>query len=132
MKRFKFFPILIVFTLLMSGCVYNFILPEEVNEIDPDDPDAPEISFALEILPIFTTNNNCTACHKTGLTSPDLTSDNAYAAISTTKYINVTNPEESKIYKVPHPDQDGHTQKKYSQAQAARILLWIQQGAKNN
>ena len=90
------------------------------------------LSFSTEILPIFTENNNCIACHKTGLIAPDLTAENAYTALNTTKYIDTTNPKESSIYKVPHPDEEGHGQKKYTEAQAAKILLWINQGAKNN
>lgn len=116
--------------LLMSGCVYNFIVPEDVP--DPGDPDLPEISFKQEIVPIFTNGNNCTSCHDTGGQIPDLTADNAYNSLNSSRYINSSTPEESKIYTWPHPDTDSHKQKKYTQTEAANILIWINQGAKDN
>jgi hypothetical protein len=130
MKTLKFLFALIMVILLMSGCVYNFILPEDV--IDPEDPDAPEMSFGQDIVPIFTNNNNCTSCHDTGGQIPDLTAANAYASLNSSRYINSSTPEESKIYTWTHPDTDSHKQKKYTNAQAAKVLIWIKQGAKNN
>jgi hypothetical protein len=130
MKTLKFLFTLIMVILLMSGCIYNFILPDEV--IDPGDPDAPELSFAQDIIPIFTASNNCTGCHDTGGQMPDLTAANAYASLNSSRYINVSSPDQSKIYTWPHPDTDSHKQKKYTDAQAAKVLVWITQGAQNN
>jgi hypothetical protein len=132
MKILRIILMVIVIASFLNGCNYNFIVPEDVPVIDPDDPDAPQISFANEIIPIFVNNNNCTSCHATGKQAPDLTSNNAYASLNSTRYINSTTPVESKIYKYPHPDTSTHMQKKYNSAQAALILGWIQQGAKNN
>ena len=132
MKTLKLLFALFVCTFLFSQCTYDFIIPEEIPVIDPDDPNAEVISFSNAIVPIFTTNNNCTSCHDTGGQIPDLTAANAYSALNSTRYINSDNPAESRIYTVPHPDQSGHSQKKYTAAQAALVLGWIQQGAKNN
>ena len=115
--------------LLASGCKYDWIIPEEVPVIDPNDP-SQQISFSEEILPIFTSGNNCTACHN-GSQRPDLTAGNAYAALNSTRYINKNSPEESRIYAVPHPVLGTHY-KQYTATQAALVLAWIQQGAKNN
>lgn len=125
MKTLKLFAVILV-ALLFSQCKYDFIVPEEV--IDPDDPDVEDVSFATEVAPIFT-SIDCTACHKTGATSPDLTSANAYSAI-VPKYVDLDNPEESEIYTKPSPS--GSHPKKYSEAQAALILTWITQGAQDN
>ena len=114
--------------LLLGGCIYDWVVPPEVPEI----PEDVEISFANEILPIFNTGNNCTACHRTGGQTPDLTESNAYNSINSAKYINPTTPEESLIYKVPAPGSSGHRHKVYTEQQAALILAWIKQGAKNN
>jgi mono/diheme cytochrome c family protein len=130
MKALKLFFAMVILVLTTTGCLYNFLVPEEVPPTDPDNPDAPEVSFATDIVPIFT--GNCASCHKTGGTPPDLTADKAYASINNTRYLNSASPEESRIYSIPHPDNSGHSQKKYTQAQAATILLWINQGAKNN
>ena len=131
MKIFKLLPALFVVTLLLSGCLYNIIVPEQGGPTDPDDPNAPEVSFSADIIPIWNNGNKCTACHKTGGPSPDLTADKAYNSVNP-KYINLSSPEESPIYLVPHPDQSGHSQKKYTGSEANTVLLWINQGAKNN
>ena len=132
MKTFKFLFAILAFALLSSGCVYNFIVPEDVAPpVDPGDPDAPQISFSTQIVPIFNDNNNCTSCHGAGGRAPVLTTENAYASINP-KYINSATPEESKIYAYPHPDTNTHKQKKYTANQANLILGWISQGAKDN
>lgn len=116
-------------TLLATGCKYDWIIPEEVPVIDPDDPNQ-QLSFTEDILPIFVNGNNCTACHGSGQV-PDLREGQAYSSINTTRYINTTAPEESRIYTVPNPASGSHY-KQYTPTQAALILAWIQQGAKNN
>lgn len=130
MKMLRNFSILGLCVIMLSGCLYNFIVPEQAPPIDPGDPNAPEISFSADIVPIFNNGNKCTSCHKTGGRNPDLTPDNAYASIGNTKYINSASPEESLIYTKPNPD-GGHPAK-YSEAEAATVLLWINQGAQNN
>lgn len=116
--------LVVMASVLVGGCKYDWILPEEMPDIDPDEP----ISFSQQILPIFS-EKNCTACHD-GSPAPDLTEANAYSSINTASYINTTTPEESSLYTEPHPD-GGHPVK-YSAAQAALILAWIEQGAQNN
>jgi hypothetical protein len=129
MKILRILIMVFAVTSLLNGCSYNFIIPEEVPVIDPEDPNAPQISFANEIVPIFT--ENCTSCHNGGQ-APDLRAENAYASINTSRYINTTSPQESKIYTYCSPETTTHMRKKYNSAQAALILAWIQQGAKNN
>ena len=127
MKIFKLLFAVVAVTLILSGCKYDFIVPEDVP--DPDDPNAEQVSFAQEIQPIFT--NNCTSCHDTGGQMPDLTAGNAYSSINTTRYINFDTPGESLIYTRPHPSNTG-SHPTYSESQAAKLLLWINQGAQNN
>lgn len=119
----------IAFLILMAAaCQYDFIVPEETIPVEP----GTEISFATQVLPIFTDNNNCTLCHKTGGTSPDLTAGKAYTQLNTAKYINKAAPEQSLLYKAVAPGQGFAGHKTVTAAQAALILGWIQQGAKNN
>jgi hypothetical protein len=120
--------LLVVAVMLAGGCKYDWIIPEEVPIIDPDDP-SQIISFSEQIMPIFTSGNNCTACHD-GSPRPDLRAGNAYAALNNTRYLNLESPEESLIYTLPHPS--GNHFRKYTATQAALILAWIQQGAENN
>ena len=131
MKTLKLLLFVIVAALLVVSCQYTFIIPEEVPVI-PDGPNAEQVSFSQSVLPIFNNNNNCTACHKTGGQSPDLTSGKAYASLNNARYINKTTPEESLLYLHPNPDTSTHQQKKYTATQAAIVLTWITQGAKNN
>jgi hypothetical protein len=131
MKLVRILIMIFAVTSLFNSCSYNFIVPIEVPVIDPDDPDAPQISFANEIIPIFVDNNNCISCHN-GSQAPDLRAENAYASINTSRYINTTSPQESKIYAYCSPETTTHMRKKYNSAQAALVLAWIQQGAKNN
>lgn len=132
MKKFKIVFTVTLFLLALGACKYDFIIPEKVIIVDPGDPNADEIKFSESVLPIFNNNNNCTSCHKAGGQSPDLTTANAYTSINSTKYIDKTTPAESKIYKYPSPTTSTHSQKKYTAAQAAIVLGWIAQGAKNN
>ena len=126
MKNRTIFPILIVFSVFISSCKYDFILPEVVP------PVATGVSFSKQVAPIFTIGDKCTSCHEAGATDPDLTTANAFAQINTAKYINKTAPAESRIYAYPAPGTTTHTRKKYTAGEAAIILQWITEGAKNN
>ena len=109
---------------MMISCEYEFA---EFDAIDP----GKQVSFAVDIEPIFNSGNNCTSCHRAGSTSPDLTTGNAYQAI-VPGLVNTGDPEASKIYSVPHPSSAGHGFKKYYQSQAGLVLSWIRQGAADN
>lgn len=117
------FIVVLMFLLMgITSCEYEFV------EIDEPDPDIP-VSFAEDIVPVFTANSNCTACHRTGATSPDLSAANAYNSI-VPGLINADNPELSRIYTVPSPASSHPS--RYTPIQAARLLTWIKQGAQNN
>lgn len=124
--RIMFVALRMIGALALSSCQYEFIEPDKPN-IDPN----VEIKFAQEIATIFNSNSNCTSCHRTGATPPDLTADRAYNAI-VPALVNLANPEESIIYWYAHPYSTTHNWKKYTLTEAARILNWIKQGAKNN
>lgn len=124
MKKHPIYCILILFSVFASSCKYDFILPEVVVPVT-------DVSFAENIVPIFSTGNKCTSCHKPGATAPDLTAANAYAQI-TANYINTAAPAESVIYKYLAPSTSTHNWKKYTAGEAALILQWIEEGAENN
>ena len=114
--------------LIFGGCAYNFIVEEQV--IDPNDPNAPAVSFSGEIVPIFT--SKCVSCHNTGGQLPDLSADKAYASLNTNRYTSTSSPESSLIYTHPSPTTSEHDWAKYSDAEAAKVLTWVTQGVKNN
>lgn len=129
MRALKLLFIIVFAALLLGGCKYDFILEEEVPVIDPNDPNAEQVSFSTDILPIF--QATCISCHKTGGQLPDLSAENAYTSINNKRYISTSSPESSLIYTRPNPgNTDSHA--KYTATQAALVLGWIQQGAKNN
>lgn len=129
MKKFVFGGMfLISLSLFFLSCEYEFIEFPVVPPPNPQDT----ISFSQQIEPIFSVQA-CTACHKTGSTAPDLTTGNAYAGIMALNLVNTDTPEASKIYTYPNPANTAdHTWKKYTEAQAALVLQWIQQGAMDN
>ena len=125
MKKRTIFLSLLLFSLFMNGCKYDFIIPVEVPPITET------VSFSTQVAPIFTAGSNCTSCHKTGGEAPDLTTANAYASI-VPGLINTATPGQSLIYTFPAPATANHTWKKYTAGEAAIILAWITDGAKNN
>ncbi|NQU84490.1 MAG: hypothetical protein HQ541_01895 [Mariniphaga sp.] len=130
MKTLRLLLVVVFVAFGVVSCEYTFWVPEEVLVIpDANDPDAEQISFAQTIQPIFT--SNCVSCHG-GAQLPDLSEGKAFASINSSRYINTSSPEESRIFSYTNPDTDSHSQKKYTAAQAAYVLGWITQGAKNN
>jgi hypothetical protein len=121
MKKRTIFLILIMFSLFVAGCKYDFIIPVEVA------PVTGTVSFATQVTPIF--SNNCISCHKTGGQTPDLTSANAFASI-VPNLVNTTTPGQSLIYSFP--GSSSHSWKGYTAGDAAIVLAWIQQGAQKN
>jgi mono/diheme cytochrome c family protein len=126
MKKRIQFLIVILAIMGMTGCRYNWILPEE--DIDPN-PDGEPISYATQVQPIF--DNKCVSCHNTGGTAPDLSTGKSYNQV-VPGHVNLTSPAESDIYYFPSPSSTVHTWKKYSSNEAKIVLTWIEEGAKNN
>jgi hypothetical protein len=120
MKKKTIYLILIVLTVFLAGCKYSFIVPEEVPVIDTTKP----ITFATQIVPVF--NEKCNNCHNSQ--NPVLTAASAYSKL-VPAYVNTASPASSKIYTVA---TSGTHYAKVSAAQAALILQWITEGAKNN
>ncbi|MBN2746892.1 MAG: hypothetical protein JXR34_09210 [Bacteroidales bacterium] len=112
---------------LTNSCTYKFVEPESMG-LNPTDT----VSFAAQIIPIFNNESNCTSCHKPGATSPDLTAANAYNELTSNNLIDLNDAAKSKIYYYCEPSSTSHSWKKYSDNEAAAVLLWITQGAHNN
>lgn len=120
MKKHTIFLILILFSLFISSCKYDFIVPVEAPPIDNSKP----TSFTTDIVPIFA--DKCISCHDKQ--APVLTADVAYAQIMS-KDVNTASPASSKLY---INASSGNHYAKVSATQAAIILKWITEGAKNN
>ena len=115
----------IAIIVFAASCQYKFIVEPVVPPPDPEDT----ISFSEQIVPIFS-EQGCIGCHNSGGQQPDLTPDNAYNSITNMGLVNTGDPVASKIYYYPLPD--GSHFAKYTSAQAALVLQWIEQGALDN
>jgi hypothetical protein len=126
MKRYfeikKMIAVAVVFcAITLIGCEKYVIKPTEI------DPNAP-LSYATDINPIFS-KNNCASCHG-GSVPPDLRADKSYNSLTTGGFVNVANPESSKLY--VHLVNSSSHQPKTTVDEETYILYWITQGAKNN
>ncbi len=122
----------VVFAIVISfftACEYEFVEPKKPAPIVPP---GDTISFSLNIVPIWSNSSKCTSCHGNGGTAPNLTASAAYSSITSMGLIDQATPENSLIYKYPSPATGTHNWKKYTADEAAAILLWIEDGAKNN
>jgi len=125
MKKTTQLLMVLLALVFFSACEYEFIEPKQ-PDIDPTDT----LSFKSDIIPIFQ-EDGCTGCHSTVSTAFSLEEGNAYQNIQDMGLVDIDDPESSKLYYVPNPASSvSHT--KYSTNNAAKVLLWIQQGAENN
>jgi hypothetical protein len=112
--------------LLMNACKYDDILPPE------PDP-GKTIYFSTDVIPIFNASCNGSSCHNGNGPSPDLRAAVAYESLWGGQLLDTVVPANSAIYlwmtgakglNMPPQGQQP--------ADAATILQWIDQGAKNN
>ena len=125
MKQKTLIRILFIAGILLSGlysCTYETIIPK--------DPEVPEdVSFELNVIPIFNSSCNSSGCHNKGGIRPDLSADNAYTSLTFFGYVDTDNPESSVIYTKINTGSI----KNYATAQDRAIILkWIEQGALDN
>lgn len=91
------------------------------------------VTFANDIIPIFSKSCALSGCHVTGGKAPDLTTANAYNSLKIGNYTNTANPESSVIYlwmtgKKSTVMPPSGMNKDYN----SLMLAWIKQGALNN
>jgi hypothetical protein len=122
-KRQTILTCIIVCTLLLNACEYEFV-GIEIPELDETVP----VSFEDDLLPIFAANE-CASCHSSY--EMNLSPKNAYQTI-VPKLIDIEQPELSKIFLYPNPASSLHQYQKYKPMEAALILTWLKQGADNN
>lgn len=110
---------------LLTSCEYDIVVPEKKAPPPANDT----ISFKDDIIPIF--NKDCNAaCHSVGAIPPDLSSSNAFAALTADNYIVSGEPENSELYTICIPG--GSMATHISTADADLIYRWIYAGGKNN
>lgn len=82
-----------------------------------------QVSFLTDVTPPL--NNDCGKCHNALKTQPDY-----YKKLAGSAFIDTVNATSSKIYTklTNDPSHRGYT----SPENLAKIMLWFEQGAKNN
>lgn len=94
-----------------------------------------DVSFAKDIVPIFSGKCSISGCHNTGGHVPDLTADKAYNALVNGNYTDKSNPANSSVYlwltgkkATAMPVGGPANPSNLNQL----VLAWIKQGTKNN
>ncbi len=129
MSRLRIAFAALAFALFGVTACYNVTTIDLTNDITVDR----EVSFSADIVPIFDKNCSLSGCHVAGGPKPDLTKSQAYAALSSGNYIDLSLPENSELYAwltgeralvMPLSGSDPEIN--------AFVLAWITQGAQNN
>jgi hypothetical protein len=102
----------------LSSCEKYSFIPQKISTVDT-------VHFQADVQPIFSAN--CLSCH--GATkAPDLRDGKSYAALTKGSYITLPG-ETSKLYtKMTGSDHSPRS----SDIDKQKVLIWINQGARNN
>jgi hypothetical protein len=117
-----------LFYLLFAGTLAGILLFGSCEKVvyPPIEIEIPDsVSYSLDIQPIW--DDKCVNCHG-GSRDPDLRQENSYDALTNGGYINTSEPEESELMKKLYGSHDSRA----LEAEKQLILLWIEEGAKNN
>lgn len=128
MKISRAFILLFFIVAVMSNraCVSEYLVYEEI--LIPD-----TVSFSNDVLPIFTSNCNLNGCHDQGGHIPYLTEEDAYFNLIAYGFVDTTAAETSLLYErlistTNAMPPDGPL----PPAEIEMILVWMQQGARDN
>jgi hypothetical protein len=109
----------IIAGILLFGSCEKVVYPP--FEIEPPD----SVSYSLDIQPIW--DSKCVNCHN-GQRDPDLRPEESYNALIDGGQINTSDPAESDLMKKLYGTHDSRA----TEGEKQLILLWIEEGAKNN
>ena len=107
--------------MFIASCTSELIKPEATAKPGSN------LSYSADVQPIFT--SKCVGCHGTGATSPDLTAANSFNSLNSLGLISTGNPSQSTLYVQM---SSGTMATNCTPSDAATVLAWIEQGAKNN
>lgn len=109
--------------LFLTSCEYEKLEKKEIPAV---------VSFKNDVIPIF--RDECLACHAAGQNAPDLSSDNAYIALTAGGYItDTTAVENNSLYEsITSKSRPMPPTGLMSKEDIEIIKIWIIQGAKDN
>ena len=119
-RKYAFITVILLSLITLWSCEYEKILPE------PLPPVTDTVHYSTDIQGIW--NKDCNGCHGAGMTAPDLSAANSYNALMNGGFVNTADPASSKIY----TEMTGGMAQYTNTSDANLVLVWIQQGAKNN
>ncbi len=115
-----------LFYLLFAAVLTGLLLFGSCEKVVYPIPELPDtVSYSLDIQPIW--DNKCVSCHS-GSRDPDLRPENSYASLINGGYVDTDNPDDSELIKKLYGSHDSRA----TEAEKQVILLWIEEGAKNN
>lgn len=115
-----------LFYILFAVALTGILLFDSCEKVVYPVPELPDtVSYSLDIQPLW--DSKCVSCHN-GSRDPDLSPNVSYDALITGGYIDTGNPEESDLMKKLYGTHDSRA----TTSEKQLILLWIEEGAKNN
>jgi hypothetical protein len=120
-KKYAFIIVVLMGLITLWSCEYEKISPE------PLPPVTDTIHYSTDIQPIWNGSCNSAGCHG-GTTGPNLSESTSYNELMNGDFVNTSDPVSSKIY----TEMVGGMSSWTNASQANLVLVWIQQGAKNN
>ncbi|MFI5132706.1 MAG: hypothetical protein ACHQEB_00135 [Chitinophagales bacterium] len=122
--------LVVVSVLIIAGCYKaDTLYPNTDAQVNK------AVSFANDIVPIFSQKCAISGCHGAGGHSPDLTVSKAYNSLKNGGYIDIADPKNSKLYMrltgkiTPAMPLTGSSNPSNINA---LVLTWITQKALNN
>jgi hypothetical protein len=125
----KFVTVICTSLALLTSCEYDIVVPEKIVPLVPD---SVAVSFKDNVLPIFSSKCNMSGCHAAGAIPPDLSPANAYNSLINLNQIDTLAPIESNLYKEIKTGGGMVSYSNITTSEAALVLKWITEGAKNN
>ena len=116
--------------IVIFGSLTLFFSCESEQLPVPDNTLPTNVSFTSQVIPIFNKSCNNSGCHNSGGIPPDLSAGNAYNSMIFGGQINLSNPDQSLIYKRMIKDMPPGGL--VPQEEKNIVLGWITEGAKNN
>lgn len=105
----------------------------EWQEMEPVTELPENVSFKVDVMPIFNESCNMSGCHPSGGIPPDLSEESGYQNLLSLDMVDTLAAEESILYKrMIDVQKPMPTSGILSPSKTNLILIWIQEGARDN